>query len=202
MFSPLSACLSVCLLTGLLKIYWSNLYEILWNGWTWYRDKSIGFWLILTRVQNVKIIFGINPSKVVKMATKISIYSLFDYLRTELESVLIGLVGALRALQVNFSTLITRQLISQLILQISVISGKVTLLQVVFDYIRHVGACCVYCVNFNNIWCLFNVANCASSFTATVVSQRCAVLAGTVYLTKFSASCRQIRTICCLNRAL
>jgi len=30
----LQPCLSVCLLTGLLKNYWSNLCEITSNGWT------------------------------------------------------------------------------------------------------------------------------------------------------------------------
>jgi len=29
----LNVCSSVCPLTGLLKNYWTCLYEILWNGW-------------------------------------------------------------------------------------------------------------------------------------------------------------------------
>ena len=33
-FSRVSVCLSVCLLTGLLKNCWTNLCEILWDGWT------------------------------------------------------------------------------------------------------------------------------------------------------------------------
>jgi len=64
-------CLSVCLLTGLLKNYWWDLCEILWNGWTKCRDQSIRFWVTLTQGQvhlrsKVKIFFlQIIPFKIV-----------------------------------------------------------------------------------------------------------------------------------------
>ena len=40
MFSPVSVCQSDCLVTGLLKNYLSNLYEILRNGLTLSGDQS------------------------------------------------------------------------------------------------------------------------------------------------------------------
>jgi len=43
MFSPVSVCLSVCLLTGLLKNYRANLCEILWNGLTKSRADKLDF---------------------------------------------------------------------------------------------------------------------------------------------------------------
>ena len=50
MFLPVCVCLLVCLLTGLLKNYWTNLYKKnLKNGWTYSCYQLISFWVILTQ---------------------------------------------------------------------------------------------------------------------------------------------------------
>jgi len=79
--------MSVCILAGLLKNYWSNLCDILWNGWrTQSRDQSDFEWpwtkVKVTRGQRSKsFLLQIIPFKsVTESRNRIKLYILFNSL--------------------------------------------------------------------------------------------------------------------------